>query len=161
MRATDASAQTAETLILVGLILDLVGEVILVVVGLWLLAFPLLGLVVLGFALIGFVWIALVYLFSYDRVRSGDYEGARTPTLVFAVLSLVTLAVIPGILLLVAYVKLGDALAGERLPGYAWAQPASPFAPGPLPGGARFCMHCGRPNGIDNRFCQGCGAPLA
>ena len=117
MTGINRSAQTAETLILVGLILYLVGDVILLLVGLLFLFLVFVGIVVLTFAALGFVWVALIWQFSYARVRSGDYDGARTPTIVFAILSLITLGLVPGILFLIAFVKLEDA-SRERV-GFA------------------------------------------
>lgn len=164
MRGANRSGDTARTLILIGLILDVIGEAILLLVGVFFLIVPLLGAIVLGIALIGFVWVALVYVFSYERVRNGDYEGARTPTLVFAILSLITLALIPGILFLIGYVKLGDALREATPAAPAWGSPAPPSVPipaAPLAGGMRYCAHCGRANPGGTAYCTGCGAPLS
>jgi len=161
MRSVNRAAETAETLILVGLILDIIAEVILLFVGLVLLIAPVFGGIVLAFALIGFVWIALVWAYSYSRVKSGDYEGARSPTLVFAILSLITLAIIPGILFLIAYLKLGDALEAEGAPSHAWGPtPTPPLPAAPATAAARYCTHCGRANPTTAVFCEGCGAPL-
>lgn len=161
MRATNRAGETAETLILVGLILDIIGEVILLVVGLFLLIVPILGALFLGFALIGFVWIALVWAYSYSRVHQGDYEGARTPTLVFTILSFITLALIPAILFLIAYIKLGDAIEREAVPGQAWGPGPIPPLPSAQLAPVRYCAHCGRPSPGGTAFCQGCGAPLS
>jgi zinc-ribbon domain len=154
------SGETAQTLILVGLILQGVELATLLLAGfLFLIIVPtFLGGLFVGLALIGVVWLVLVYLFSYARVRDGDYAGARTPTFVFAVLSLVTFALISGVLYLVAYVKLGDA-EHEQGPSVAWnvATPAPPSLP---PSGSKYCPRCGRPNPPGASFCQACGAPL-
>jgi len=161
MRSADRAGETAETLILVGLILDIIGEVILLFFGLFLLIVPLLGAILLVFALVGFVWIALVWSYSYSRVKDGDYEGARAPTLVFAILSLITFAIIPGILFLIAYLKLGDALETQPTPAQAWGSVPTPPIPS-VPGAAvpRYCSHCGRASPGSAGFCEGCGAPL-
>jgi hypothetical protein len=167
MRGGSPSGGTAKTLILVGLILDIVFEVILVFAGLALLVVFGLGVILLGFAVVGFVWIALIWLFSYQRVQDGDYVGARTPTLVFAILSLITLALIPGILFLIAYVKLGDAMresSAAAAPAWGTPTPLAPSFPPAAAGpaaGPRFCSHCGRANAGASAFCQGCGAPLS
>ena len=157
------SADTARTLMLVGLILDIIFEVVLLAFGLLFLVVPILGAVVLSLALIGFVWIALIWTFSYRRVDEGDYDGARTPTLVFAILSLITAALIPGILFLIAYVKLGDAIeaGGTATPAWGSPPPTPTFAlPASSGAASRFCTHCGRPNPTSSAYCQGCGAPL-
>lgn len=146
------SGETAGTLILIGLILQIVGVVILTLVGAFLLFLPFLGLIVLAFGIVGIVWVVLVYLYSYERTRAGDYEGARTPTLVFAILSLITFGLISGILYLVAYVKLGDAVSEAAVPPGGWSPP--PIA------GTRFCGRCGQPNGAPAAYCTRCGAAL-
>ncbi len=164
MHAEPASGGTARTLILVGLILDIIAEVILLGVGIALLIVPIFGALLLLFALIGFVWIALVWVYSYSRAREGDYEGARTPTLVFAILSMITLALIPGILFLIAYVKLGDAQReqAQAPTAAAWGAPPPlpPLAGGPPAARSGVCSRCGRTNPPGGAFCQGCGAPL-
>jgi hypothetical protein len=156
------SGDTARTLILVGLILDVIFEMILLALGVLLLAVTLIGGLLLGFGVIGLIWIFLVYVFSYQPVREGDYEGARTATLVFAILSLITLALIPGILFLIAYVKLGDAIREEPNVAPAWGTgPTAPIpAYGAAAGGGKICSHCGRSNPATGLYCQGCGAPL-
>lgn len=159
MQARSHAGDTAETLILIGLILDIILEVVLLFVGLFFLIVPVIGGVLLALAVIGFVWVALVWGFSYSRVKAGDYEGARTPTLVFAILSLLTLGIIPGILFLIAYLKLGDALDEEA---YAPAWAPAPFPPVPAAPASppRFCAHCGRAAKPGATFCESCGAPL-
>lgn len=162
--ARSASGDTAKTLILIGLILDIIGVAILFVISAAVFLLTFLGGFLLAIAVIGLVWVILVWVYSYERTRAGDYEGARTPTLVFAILSLVTLALIPGILWIVAWVKLGDAVREGAVATPAWSAaaptpPPSPPAPAPLPS-ARYCAHCGRANPPGGAFCQGCGAPL-
>lgn len=150
---TSGSGETAKLLILIGLILQIVEVVILFGLGFVFLLFPVLGAIILLLAVLGIVWVLLVYLFAYAPADAGDYRTARTPTLVFAILSLITIGLISGILYLVAYVKLGDAemeTAGAgRGPGF----------PGGFPG-TKFCPMCGRANPAAGRFCAGCGAAL-
>jgi hypothetical protein len=161
MRAANRAGETAGTLILVGLILDIILEVVLLFVGALLLIVPVIGGIFLVFAIIGFVWIALIWVYSYARVKDGDYEGARTPTLVFAILSLLTLAIVPGILFLIAYVKLGDALESGALPSQAWGPtPTAPIPAAPVAAAPRYCARCGRASPGSAVFCEGCGAPL-
>lgn len=161
------SAGTAKVLILVGLILQAIEAGILVLLALIVLFAPFLAVFLLPLAVIGIVWLFLVYLFSYDRVNRGDYAGARTPTLVFGILSLVTLNLISGILYIVAYIEIEaaereqSAIMHGGYPGVApgWGAPSSspvpPAAAGPP---AKYCPYCGRPNPAVSRFCQGCGA---
>ncbi len=158
---TNPSGETAGTLILIGLILQTIEVLIFVAVGLIFLIVPFLGAIVLVLAVIGIVWLVLVYVYSYQRTREGDYAGARTPTIVFAILTLLTLGIISGILYLIAYVKLGDAESAQVAPQFA-PQPAFPYTPGnpaATPGG-KFCTYCGRQNLATSKFCAGCGAAL-
>ncbi len=165
-RPTNPSGQTAGTLILVGLILQGIEVLVLLGFGLLFLLVPFVGAIVLGFALFGIIWLVLVYVFSYQRTREGDYQGARTPTIVFAILSLLSFALISGILYLIAYIKLGDAETAQLTPAapvFA-PMPPSPAASGggggtPLAGG-KFCTYCGRQNAPTSKFCAGCGAAL-
>lgn len=169
------SEQTARTLVLAGLILDALGFVALLGVALFLLTYsigPLLeGILFLGGAL-SLVWLLLVYTFSYTRIRDGDLEEARTPTLVFAVLSLVTGGIVPGILYLIAYLLLGQALdqidaqqAATRSPAFPKAAPlfgGSPPMTGTVrPPGSTACPKCGQFTASPDRFCRNCGAPLS
>ncbi|MCI4352776.1 MAG: DUF973 family protein [Thermoplasmata archaeon] len=172
------SASTAKTLILVGLILQLIFALVFLI-GLGALA--LFAASVGGFAVviagvyvalgaIGFVWFVLVWMLCYKPVTEGRYDSAKTPTLVFAILSIVTGGILSGILYLIAYIKLGDAVREQQMPpqGYPGApiapsmpyapqpmaptmpyapQPMAPMAPAPAPPmpGAVMCPKCGKP----------------
>lgn len=149
------SADTASILILIGIILQTIEIVILFGVGFFLIYFPALELIVLTIGVVGVFWVALVYLFSYRRTRDGNYSGARTPTLVFGILSILTLGLISGILYIIAYVKLGDAEREATPPPPVWG-PVAPLNPG-----WRYCPACGRPTPAAGGFCQSCGARLA
>jgi hypothetical protein len=179
------SADTAETLILIGLIFQGITLLVLVGVGLYLLIIPILGEIVLFLAFLALIWLVLVYVFSYARTVNCHYDEARTPTLVFGILSLMTGGVISGILYIVAYLKLGDAAdedeeesrqalssqsgasaldAARTRPSYSLANPA-PFAPAtspppssPVASGSNFCSNCGRPTPPQARYCRNCGA---
>jgi hypothetical protein len=139
------SGSTAKTLILVGLILQLIFALIFLI-GLGALAFvaaafgvfPILAVVYISLGLLGFIFLFLVWMFCYKPVTEGRYEQAKTPTLVFAILSLITINIIAGILYLIAYIKLGDAVREQQMPpqGYAGAPsmmaPASPYGGQPM-----------------------------
>ncbi len=153
-RATNHSGNTAKILILIGLILQAIFVLVVLYLGLVLVFFPLLGGLVLGLAVIGIFWIILVYLFSYRRTADGDYQGARTPTIVFGILSLLTLSLLPAILYIIGYVKLGDAVREAQPAVGAVGMAGAPIA------GAKFCPKCGAPNPPDGQFCQKCGAAL-
>lgn len=176
------SGDTAEVLILVGLILQVVT--VLILFGLWavLSSFPILGGVLLLLTFVGVIFVIFVYILSYARAREGEYESARTPTLVFGILSLISLGLISGILYIIAYVKLGDAADEEETTGEAaWVlyggvrQDSAPrtFSSEPPPGagytavprpnppsppGTVYCTNCGQPMLPQARFCRNCGA---
>lgn len=169
------SASTSKTLILIGLILQLVFALIFLI-GFGVLAFvsaafgvfPVFAVIYIAFGALGFIFLILVWMLSYKPTTEGRYEAARTPTLVFAILSLITISIISGILYLIAYIKLGDAVREQQMPppGYAgsapmmapgspyMAQPMQPMqpvqpmqpmaAPGAPPAGV-VCPKCGKP----------------
>ena len=168
------SEQTARTLVLIGLVLDAIGFFALVVVGLIFLTLPVppifYGLLLVG-GVLSLVWLVLVYALSYTRIRDGDLEEARTPTLVFAILSLISGGIVPGILYLVAYLMLGQALdqmeaqqAPARSPSFP---PPVPLLSGPTPTTApappmdsKGCPNCGQSTALPARFCRNCGGSL-
>lgn len=168
------SAETAKLLILIGLVFQAIEVVVVFLLGLAFVVAPffLFSFLLLFVGLIGLVWIVLVYLFSYERVARGDYSGARTPTLVFAVLSLLTFHLLSGILYLIAYAELETAEREQAArwhggypgsPGFFPAGPPAAPSPGPssfaAPAGPpKYCSYCGRANPNPARYCQGCGA---
>jgi len=167
------SAGTAQTMILIGLIVQFIFALIfffaLGVIGLLAAAslgfgffiFPIIFLVLFGIIPLFLLWVA--YAMCYTRVRNGEYEGARTPTLVLAIVELLFGGVIPGIFYIIAYVKLGDAINEMRNPptGYMQQPPmgmpyqpqaaaappmgAPPPAAAPVAPAAPTCPRCGRP----------------
>lgn len=131
-RPLTSSGGTAKTLILVGLILQLIQVLVVFAFGLVTLIF-LIGILFIGASILGLIWLVLVFLFSYRPTGDGDYEGARTPTLVFAILSLLTVNLISGILYLIAYVKLGDAAREQQQQRQATTAAAGYYSPSTLP----------------------------
>lgn len=148
------SGETAETLILIGLILEAIEVVVVLGLGLVVVIFPFFGAIIIGVGVIGLLWVVLVYIYSYKPTTNRDYEAARTPTLVFAILSLLTINLISGVLYIVAWAKLGDAMNEvARTPLYG-----APIAPN---FGGKFCPACGRQNPLTNGFCEACGTRLS
>jgi hypothetical protein len=170
------SGGTAKTLILIGLILQLIFALIyLFVLGVVAVvfaavgAFPVFALIYVAFGVIGFIFLFLIWTMCYKPVKEGRYEAAKTPTLIFAILSLITFSFISGILYIVAYVKLGDAVREQQMPpqGYPGAapmmtpgmpyggqpmqQPMQPMQQQPMqpmtppPAAAVMCPKCGKP----------------
>jgi hypothetical protein len=179
-RPVPPSASTAKTLILIGLILQGIFVALFLLIGLAALAFaPFtfgLSSILLAFALVGAAILFLAYEFTYKRVAEGNYAGARTPTLVWGILSLLFLGIISGILYIVAYAKLGDAIGEAQAPlSYAYGTPAyATFTGYPAPAGAlpapalnppfspagALCPRCGRPATFippySRYYCYGC-----
>ncbi|MEM0129260.1 MAG: hypothetical protein QXG65_03755 [Thermoplasmata archaeon] len=109
------SGRTSKTLILIGLILQILEVAVFVVIA---LAGTVLllgaGLLFLPLAVLGILWVIIVYAFGYERTSRGEYMRARTPLLVIAILSLITLSIIAAILYFIAWAKLGDAVQEQE-----------------------------------------------
>ncbi len=171
-RQLTPSGGTAKTLILVGLIFDLIFVLIFwgislpVVIVSGFFFVPFLGFFVIA-GVIGILVLYLVYAFSYKRARDGDYEGARTPTLIWAILSLITINIIPGILYLIAYVKLGDAVRESQAPAYGMPYPQAGYPPMMPPAGAPMAAPpaaapaaaAAAPGASPAPVCPRCGTP--
>jgi hypothetical protein len=159
-RMKTPSQGTAETLVLIAWILQLIFSFILVAFGSLLLlaggslffvgAASIGGLVIA--AILVFVPILMLYVgfaFSYRRVRDGELAAARGPTLLLGILGLFVGGIIVGILYLVAYIKIGDAETEARgyagyggypaapsyglAPGYGGGYPSTPWTAGGPP----------------------------
>ncbi len=140
VRSRPPSASTAESLVLAALVLQVIGAAVLIV-GLsvalgvsvvtpfdysWVAV--IVAVVVGGIALL---FLYLAYEYAYRRIRAGEYEAAQAPTLLIGSLSLFV-GIVPGILYIVGYVKLGDAVREQR--STLTPAPAGPSA-GTLPSG--------------------------
>jgi hypothetical protein len=159
VRRGNPAGESARTFILVGLILQFLGALVVLVVGIYITILGahllIFGVIVLVLALVGFLWVALVWTLSYERTRRGEYDLARTPTLVFGILSLLTGGIVSGILYLLAYGKLGDAV------GDVGALEAVGFRTSVASEGGyrarRTCPRCGFANPPAGLPCPGCG----
>ena len=163
--ARPPSAGSAETLVLVALILQVIGGALVIGGIAWLFGFSILfpypyAWVVVtaatGVAGVVLVFLYFAYNLVYQRIRRGEYVAAQTPTLVIGILSLFA-GILPGIFYLIGYVKLGDAIREQQgpIPGYS-------AAPSGAPGPAMFaCKSCGRVYSMGQfAFCPGCGQRL-
>lgn len=186
-RPPTRSGGTAKTLILVGMILQIVFALLFLFalgVGALLTARVGVGFVLAGvwivFGILSLIFLFLIYALCYRRTSDAEYEEAKTPTLIFGILSLIFAGVISGILYIIAYIKLEDAVSEQRpraVPaGYGYGvSPSPPPPPAGATGGypsappgvmaqplaGAFCSNCGRPLASDQRFCPGCGRPRA
>lgn len=162
--ARPPSAGTAESLVLVALVLQVIGGVIVLALLGWLFGFSLLypfpyaWAAVLGGAAVAVLVVAFLYFaytLSYRRIRRGELAAAESPTLVIGILSLF-FGVLPGIFYLIGYLKLGDAVREQQ---QASAQLAAGTGTGPLAQIA--CRSCGRVYGVGFfGFCPNCGQKL-
>lgn len=158
-RARTPSGGTAETLVLVGLILQVIGGAMMIGGMMWFFGysafnpFPYLWAAVIGgtvMAVLVVVFLYFAYSLSYRRIRRGEYEAARAPTLVIGILSLFV-GLIPGIFYLIGYAKLDSAVRERQTPA------ASAFVPGSL----IACKSCGRVYPVGQlAFCSSCGQKL-
>lgn len=162
-RARSPSGGSAETFVLLALILQVIGAVflflgIVLLFGVSILhPFPFALAVVVAAASVGAVALIFLYVayeYSYRKIQQGEYQQAKTPTLVIGILSLF-LGVLPGIFYLIGYVKLDDAIREQQ--GYG---------PGGMVGYYRFpppmaqaaCLGCGRVYPVGQfPYCPGCG----
>ncbi len=138
----DDDASTAKTLTLVAIILQLVffaiGAVAMVVVAAYFSvgrvvtssggvvttttvnsSAPTIALVVFSiFFLIGLLWILLDYFLVYKNLALEKVKESEVPSLILGIIQLILAGVIPGILLIIAYVKIRDSLenSARQLP---------------------------------------------
>jgi hypothetical protein len=161
-RLRPPSAGSAETLVLIALILQVIGAVLLIGGILFLFGwaafhpFPFAGLVALVAGVIGgaaILFLYFAYTRSYLRIQQGDYAGAQTPTLVIGILS-IFLGLIPGVLYLVGYSKLSDAIREQQYPVPYGAPPVTMYS-------QTACRGCGRVYYTGQfAFCPNCGQKL-
>lgn len=91
--------ETAATLALVAIILDVLGF--------------LFGLFFLPLVILPFIFMVLNYVLIYSRIKEGHAEMALTPALVLGILELIFGGVVPGILLIICYVKINDGISAD------------------------------------------------
>ena len=161
-RLRPPSAASAETLVLIALILQIIGGVLLTGGILFLFGwaayhpFPFAWLALIVAGVVGglaILFLYFAYTLSYLRIQRGDYMGAQTPTLVIGILS-IFLGLIPGILYLVGYSKLSDAIREQQVPG-------DYLAPGGTPYSQTACRGCGKAYYTGQfPFCPNCGQKL-
>ncbi len=108
--------------------------------------FPFGVFLALGVALSVWAWITM------KDIEAGRYKEAQTASLVLGILGLFG-NLISGIFFLLAYSKLGHAIAYAQAPPSAY-QPAAPTT-------GRICTECGRPIAMDAKFCPHCGKELS
>jgi hypothetical protein len=130
--ATDDARRLVEISRLLVLVLSLVA----VALGaLGILAVHAIGLLSGVYLLIGFVIGIITYLKLGDILQmftSGDLRRASSELLLWGIISLIFVLVIPGVLLLVAWIRLEDSLRAPPVP-YASAAPPYGYGAPPAP----------------------------
>ncbi|MCL4447143.1 MAG: hypothetical protein M0Z77_03050 [Thermoplasmatales archaeon] len=130
----DSDASTAKTLTLVAIILQVIFFAIGVISVVGLVAFLSIRRVVTStggttsttiissgamgafavlfsiFFLLGLIWILLDYFLVYKKLAEERVREAEVPSLVLGIIQLIFAGVIPGILLIIAYVKIRDSI---------------------------------------------------
>jgi hypothetical protein len=180
-RPRSPSGDTAGTLILIAFIFQCIASGVVFLV-LFYIPFVIIApvglavsLTVLGIlGVIGAVAILMLYVayaYSYRRTKDGNYEGARTPTLILGILGIFFGWIVTGVLYLIAFAKLGDAAREVRGPVFyatpGYYAPAMPYGtPGPVPtgtpmagGGPAFALPPGPPPPPAGVVCPRCGQP--
>lgn len=99
---SDRDIDTARTMVIIGMVV----QVIFVIVGIFAVIF-----------LIGILWLVLDYVLVYRRIVEGRVDEAETPALVMGILQIFFGGIVPGIFLLIAWLKLRDSNR-RRTPAY-------------------------------------------
>lgn len=68
----------------------------------------LIGTVLVLSGFLGVLWILLDWTLVYSPIKSGNHGSAVTPALVLGVVQLVFGGVVPGVLLLIAWIEIKD-----------------------------------------------------
>ncbi|MEE9267832.1 MAG: zinc-ribbon domain-containing protein [Thermoplasmata archaeon] len=142
----------------------------LVLYGVLVLLLLLVG-VFLPFALIWAVLFLIMLLIAYlviqEPLKRGDVARAGTPALVLGILSILLLNIISGILLLVAYARIGradairlGALGGVPAGGLSPSVPLAPTGSRVPADEVRYCSSCGAPLTPSDRYCSNCRTPV-
>lgn len=78
--------------------------------------FPLFGFTLMftSFLVVGILWIILDFFLVFQRLDEGRVAEAETPALVLGILQIVAGGVVPGILVIIAFIKIRDSLRNAR-----------------------------------------------
>lgn len=67
-----------------------------------------------SFLIVGILWIILDFFLIYQRLSDNRVAEAETPALVLGILQIIAGGVVPGILVIIAYIKIRDSLRNAR-----------------------------------------------
>ncbi len=144
-------ADSIKSLVRIAGLFGIISLIIGIIVAVILFAiFPLL-------ALIGLLPILLGYVF-YENCRkinelvdNGQYEQAKSKTIVWMIIGFIFLNMIPGIILLIAYTKFDELMRAPMGMGYM------PPPPGYAQPRQRLCLACGMQVPAEYNNCPHCG----
>ena len=132
-----------------GIIAMIIGVIITIVL---FVIFPLL-------ALFGVLTIFIGYIF-YDNcnkinelIDQGQYQQAKSKTIIWMIIGFIFLNMIPGIVLLIAYTKFDNLMNPAR--GYGYMPPPPGY--GAPPAQMRLCLSCGQEISANFNNCPHCG----
>jgi hypothetical protein len=145
------AANTAKTYSLIAVILSFMAAAVWLIVSLILVRLSSIFLVM---GILAVVIAVLIYITTYDRIRIGDFEGAKGPCLMWGFLGLILGGVIVGLFLILAHSKLSE------ISQHAPAMGAPQYRPPSVPrtGGA-ICFGCGSVIPATATSCPRCGKP--
>lgn len=121
----DRDASAAKSLVLATLILEgvftAIGVLVLVIAvigtvigGVDIATIGIMTAVFMVFFAIGIMWLLLDYYLVYKPLAQERVYDAETPSIVLGILQLIFAGIIPGILLIIAYVKIRDSIGNLR-----------------------------------------------
>ena len=73
-------------------------------------AFGIIAIIFSAALAIGILWIALDYFLIYKRLKEERVREAETPSIVLGIIQMIFGGLIPGILLIVAWIKIRDSV---------------------------------------------------
>ena len=132
-----------------GIIMAIIGMIMMI----W------LALIFWPLMIIGLIPVILGFLFYINCVKINEmidqhqYEQAKSKSLIWMIVGLIFINMIPGIILLIAYMKFDDLINATRGAGYMPPPPGYGTPPPPQ----RMCTSCGQQILASYHNCPHCG----
>jgi len=145
------AANTAKTYSLIAVILSFIAASVWLIVSLILVRLSSIFLVM---GILAVVIAVLIYITTYDRIRIGDFEGAKGPCLLWGFLGLILGGVVVGLFLILAHSKLSEVF--QRAPAMGTPQYGLPPV---AKTGSAICFGCGSVIPVNATSCPRCGKP--
>lgn len=132
-----------------GIIAIIIGVIVTIILFLILWPLALIGVLII---LVGFIFFDNCKKIN-EMVDQGQYQQAKSKTLIWMIIGFIFLNMIPGIILLIAYTKFDNLIRGPMGIGYM-PPPPGYGAPPPL---QRLCLSCGQQIAANYNNCPHCG----